>query len=126
MACTCTTPLESYERPTSTVTSASVGVNLAEDILAENRAIERRGALALRQVDLEPRVGPAMRLVKIRLGVAGGDRQVAADHDVVDIRRSVGADGDRSQAVRHHVGHRGAVRPRLGGRGRLRARRLQA
>ena len=67
---TWTTPLESYDRPTSTVTSASVAWMLAEDVLAEDRAIERRGALALGQVDLEPGVGAAVGLVEVRLGVA--------------------------------------------------------
>ena len=64
-ACTWTTPLASYDSPTSTVTSASVGVDAGEDVLAEDRAIERTGALALRQVDLEPGVGPAVRRVEV-------------------------------------------------------------
>ena len=124
-ACTCTTPLESYDKPTSIVTSASVGVDAVEDVLAQNRAIERSRALPLRQIDLEPRVGAAVSLMKVRLGVAGGDRQVAANHDVVEVFRAVGADGDRAQAVRHHVGHPAAGSPR-GYLGRARAARPRA
>ena len=72
----------------STVTSASVGLDAREDVLAQDRAIERRGALALGQIDFEPVVGAAVGGVEVRLGVLGGDRQVAADHDVVDIGRA--------------------------------------
>ena len=45
-------------------------VNVVEDVLAQDRAIERGRALALRQIDLEPGVGAAVRFMKIRLGVA--------------------------------------------------------
>ena len=36
-----------------------------KDVLTQNRAIERSGALALRQVDLEPGVGAGVGLMKV-------------------------------------------------------------
>ena len=74
-------------------------VNVAENVFSKNRAIQRRGTLALGQVNLETGVRPTVRFVEIRLGVAGRDRQVTPDDDVVDVGRPVGADGDRAQAV---------------------------
>ncbi len=87
-----------------------------EDILAEDRAIERGVALALGQIDLEPVLAPPWVAWRYDFVFAAGIGRLRRITMSLTVRRAVGADGDRAQAVRHDVRHPAVGRPRRGRR----------